>query len=407
MTIGIVGGGASGLTAAIAAKRTRPQACVTVLERGPRVGRKLMLTGNGRCNLTNADAGPERYHGASPAFVRGILEQMTPADTLRFFADIGVPARTEEHGKVYPMSGQASSVADALRFEAERLGVSTRVDTCVTRMRPKGKALELACSDGPLTFDSVVLACGGRAGLPDEGAGTGYELLSQLGHRITSLAPAIVQVRTEPHLVRQLSGIRLDARAAAVSGGRSVRSEAGEVLFTDYGLSGPAVLQLSRAFSMGQADRVALDLMPDVPQEDVLGMLRFRRKRFAERKLEEYVSGMLSKRLGQVVLKYAGLSLSAEAAGLTEEEMLAVLEGIKRFTLRVTGVNGFQQAQVTAGGADTGQFDPATLASRVVPGLFACGEVLDVDGDCGGYNLQWAWSSGWVAGTNAAKAANG
>ncbi len=406
MNIAIVGGGASGLTAAIAAARGNPSARVVIYEQNTRVGKKILLTGNGRCNLTNVRIETARYHGANSGFISRVLTHLSLPDTLRFFADIGVPAR-EEDGRMYPASGQASSVLDALRFEAEALGVELVCAAAVDDVQLDGGRLSLFVNGGFRVCDRLIVATGGVAGVGSEKARGGYAMLEKLGHRITHLSPAIVQIRAEPSFARPLSGIRLVAGARAVIAERPVREVTDEILFTDYGLSGPAILHLSRVFSAGRdADmRVELNLAPEMDARALEKELCFRKDRFPARMCDEYLSGLLSKRLGQAVVKHAGLELTRAVATLTVDEIARVRDLILCLPLRVAGVNGFAQAQVTAGGADTAQFDPATLESRLIPGLYACGEILDVDGDCGGFNLQWAWSSGHLAGASAAKEA--
>lgn len=399
----IIGGGASGLMAAIAAKETDGRLDVSLLEGRDRVGKKLLATGNGRCNLTNLGPLEGRYHG-DWNWIRQVLEQFTVEQTLSFFHSIGVSAVELEEGKAYPRSLQAASVLDALRYRAQELGVQTICTRQVTEIRRNGQGFSLLCKDGVSVPASAVIVCaGGKASASLSSDGAGYPLLSALGHSVTPLFPAIVQLRTDTSLLRPLKGIKVTARVTARAGGDS-RCETGEVLFTEYGLSGPPVLQVSRLFSAGQSGRILLDLIPDWTDQELLRELKQRRTALSRRPLEQYLVGLLPKRLGETLLKAAGMvPLQRPVSAITERETRALAGWIKRWELAVKGPHSWQSAQVTAGGVRTAEFDPSTLESSKVRGLFAAGEVLDVDGDCGGFNLQWAWSSGRVAGVSAAR----
>ena len=404
----IVGGGASGLTAAIAAARTAPAARVRIAERLDRVGKKLLVTGNGRCNITNRDQSPDRYHTASPGAARRVLEAFPLERTQEFFQDLGVELKFDGAGRAYPYSLQASSVLDALRAEAAALGVEILCGARVLDLRPaKGglsAILQLQEGQTRLSCRRVVLAAGGSAAPRLGSDGDGCRLLSGLGHTILPLTPAIVQLKTDPTYTRPLKGVKIEGRATLYLNGRR-RSETGEVLFTEYGLSGPPVLQISREAARAEAGaaEVSVDCMPEYPFHQVAGLLRRRAERRPAAPLEGFFTGLLHKRLGQVLLKSCGLSLQAPAGSLTPSHLQTLTSRIKDFRFPVTGTTGFANAQTTAGGASLESFDPHTLASRLLRGLYACGEALDVDGDCGGYNLQWAWSSGYVAGRAAAR----
>lgn len=393
--IAVIGGGASGLAAAIAAGRFG--ASVTVYERGKRVGKKILATGNGRCNLTNVGASEDDYHGGDTGFMAPAIERFWVGETLEFFSGLGVLARFEEDGKVYPYSGTASSVLDVLRRETERLGAETVCGFDVKTVRATKRGFEIEAYDGRRgSAGRVIIACGGKAA-PDLGSnGSGYELLKSFGHRITPLSPSLVQIKTEPETVRKLKGIKLNARVTI-----GANSAEGELLFTDYGLSGPPVFTLSSRID--GADKVYIDMMPEYSFGDVLELLISRAKKLGYVPLEDFFTGMINKRVVQALLKSAGIApLSRKAETLTEQELRRAAGAIKRLCLELRGTMSWNNAQVTKGGAVTEDFDPETMESRLVKGLYACGEVLDIDGDCGGYNLQWAWSSGYIAGVSAA-----
>ncbi len=412
----IIGGGAAGLAAAVflgrECRRQGLRARILLLEKGPRVGKKLLATGNGTCNLTNTGATPARYHGKDPAFVRPALEKFPPGETMRFFASIGVECAARPDGRVYPLPAQAAAVLDCLRLEAAALGVEERCSAAVKALRPVDNGFILTLEGAMLRARQVLVCCGGAAAPALGGGNDGYALLESLGHARTPLFPSIVQLKTDTTFLRALKGVRVDGTATICLEGRPLASETNEILFAEYGLSGPAVMQISRpAAAWVQAGRhgrleTVLDLLPSLKAEETRACLAARRA-LPDRTLENYLTGLLQKRLGQTLLRAAGFSLSAPAAGLTDADVCRLAGMAKGWRIAITGTKGFDSAQVTAGGTATAGFDPQTMASLRVKGLYAAGEVLDIDGDCGGFNLQWAWASAFAAATAMAAALGG
>ncbi|MGI6265061.1 MAG: aminoacetone oxidase family FAD-binding enzyme [Acutalibacteraceae bacterium] len=396
--IAVIGGGAAGLTAAVALAQGGKT--VTVWEKAPRVGRKLIATGNGTCNITNRDLALSHYHGADPAFALSALEAFTDRDTVAFFGSIGVDCVTDPDGRVYPRSRQAGSVLDCLRLALQAAGGTVVTGRTVGAIHPQKGGFSLAVGDERATADAVIVAVGGAAA-PSLGGGVdGYALLTALGHTRTPLFASIVQLRTDTAFVKAIKGIRVDA-AVTLEGNGQTATARGEVLFTEYGLSGPAVMAISRLAGdwerRKRGDMTArLDLLPDLSKEDLTAILR-RRRALPGRDGGSFLTGFLNTRVGQTAVRMAGLSLSAPAGGLTDGDLKRIAGAIKNWRLPVTGTQGFSGAQVTAGGIATADFDPRTMRSRLVPGVYAVGEVLDIDGDCGGYNLQWAFSSAMAA----------
>ena len=392
----IIGGGASGLIAAVALARGGRH--VTLLEKQDRVGRKLLSTGNGRCNLTNLKAGADNYYSGRKA-VRKALRSWPPKKVVAFFETLGIPCVSDEAGRVYPMSRQAASVVDALRLGCEEAGVETRTGFRVIALTPTGDGFEAVSEDGGRVRARCALVCTGGLAAPKlGGCGDGYRLLEGLGHAIAPRFPAIAALITPPEPVRGLKGIRAEAEVALLCGGETVRSEHGEVLFAESGVSGIAAMQLAHpvnvALSAGKGCAVRLDFTPGM---DAVALLHRRAKDLPKRSLDDFLNGVVPKRLGQTLVKAAGLSLSATAGTLTGRQLDALAGLLSGWTLPVTGTQGYDQAQVTGGGASLNGFDVRCMASLGVEGLFAAGEVLDVDGDCGGFNLQWAWSSALLA----------
>lgn len=387
------------MTAALTAARLGHE--VTLYERQARVGRKLMATGNGRCNLTNTGAGPSNYHGEAPDFVRPALEAFPSEAALDFFRGLGLLAREEWGGRVYPLSNSANSVVDVLRQALDAAGVELIAGDRVRELRRFGSGYSVTTESGDKrSFDAVVVACGGLAGEKLGGGRDGYELLKALGHTRTALRPALVQITTEPAYPRSLKGIKADCALRVLSRGGLLASSCGELLFTETGVSGPAAFDVSRAVSeAGDAKlELEIDFLRDYTPAEVLAHLQNRVKTAPELPASELLTGSVHNRLGRMLIKYADVEASAPLSALSERELRTVAAACKRFKLPVRGTEGFANAQVTAGGIRTSEFDPRTLESRLYPRLFACGEVLDIDGDCGGYNLQWAWSSGVLAG---------
>ena len=395
MKIAVIGGGASGITAAISASRKGAQ--VTVYERCDRIGRKILATGNGRCNYTNINADIENYHGQNTDFIKPATKKFWVSDTVSFFKKIGMLTKIEDNGKAFPYSLQASAVLDVLRFELQRLGVEivTDFEVCQIKKEKSGFLIE-SYSGKKAHADKVILSTGGKASPSLGSNGSGYDIAKKLGLQVSQLFPSLVQVKTSTEVVKALKGIKTDAVVTATSGGNSETSQ-GEVLFCDYGLSGPAVFNVSRFCAVNKNTKIKLDLLPEIDYNSLREILTNRKSENVS--LENYFIGMLNKKIGIVLMKYAKiLPLSRTSDTLNGSEISGLCKAIKSFTLDVTGTMSWNNAQVTAGGILTNQINPETFECKHIKGLYITGELLDIDGDCGGYNLQWAWSSGYIAG---------
>ena len=393
MTIAVIGAGASGMMAALTAAE-QPENEILLFERQARVGRKLAVTGNGRCNLTNTGAAPENYHGTQPDFAAAALAAFPPAAALNWFAAHGLMTVTEPGGRVYPLSNAANSVVDVLRFALARPNITLRAGEAVTAVRRQGRGFVIETEHETIPAGRVIIACGGAAGAKAGGVRDGYALLQSLGHRRTALHPALVQLTTDPTYPRALKGVRADARVTLTRGREILARSAGEVQFTEKGVSGPAVF----AACGGEGQTVTLDLLREHSAPECLAFLQARRATAPALPCEEVLTGTVHNRVGKMLLRCAGIPGGRPLGDVTDAELKALVRAAKGFALPVRGTEGFESAQVTAGGIRTDEFDPATMGSLLVPGLYACGEVLDIDGDCGGYNLQWAWASGRAAG---------
>ena len=353
-TVGIIGGGASGLIAAISAARAGAQ--VTLIEHMDRVGKKILSTGNGRCNLTNYRMEPECYHCSQKDFPMKVIQGFGVEETLEFFKYLGIVPK-DRNGYVYPNSDQAASVLDVLRWETERLGIRVLLSCQVSVIKPQ--------RDG------------------------GFLIWSSQGT-----------------LYKQLAGIRTEARIRLLADGICMAEDKGELQLTDYGLSGIPVFQISRyasrALDKGSRVRASIDFMPSWKEDEAFRLLKKRAVMLKEKPVGELFTGMLNRKLAQVLIKLSGIDPSALCERLGNRQLERILYQLKSYEAIVMSVNPFSNAQVCCGGVDTREVDPDTMESRIRTGLYLAGELLDVDGICGGYNLQFAWSSGWIAGQSAA-----
>lgn len=401
MKIAVIGGGASGLVAAIAAARKGAE--VTIYEKLNKVGKKILATGNGRCNYTNMNMSIDRYHGKNINAVENILNFFDLNKTLNFFEDLGINPYIGDLGKVYPSSLQASSVLDVLRYEAERLKVQEVTDFEVIELRKNKDKFSIIGKDTVYVADKVILSTGGKAS-PQLGTdGSGYILAKSLGHKIIEPFPALVQLKLKGKYFKRITGIRFDGVVKGLTDKKLIREDEGEILFTDYGISGPPILQISRnvieELNKGIKVYVSVDMFPNSSKSDLYDLLSVRFNKIGYKSIEEGLIGFINKKLISVILLEAGFEdLNKECGKLNKKEIYKIIDILKEWKFEVIGHNSWQQAQSTAGGVDMSEVNPNTLESVKVKGMYLSGEILDVDGDCGGFNLQWAWSSGYVAG---------
>jgi len=404
--LAIIGGGASGLVGGIFAKRIlKDRAKVIILERMDRIGKKLLATGNGRCNFTNMNMSVSDFFGENPDFVKYALDNFGVYDTLDFFEKLGVYPNEEENGKMYPYSGQASSVLDVLRYELQRIEAEIVTGFKVKSIKHTKTGFKIVPLSGKsINADRVIVAAGGCAS-PNLGSdGSGFDILRDLGHRVTKLSPALVQLKTDMNIVKGLKGIKFTGNVKMFTEGKFVKEEYGEVLFTDYGLSGPPIFRLSVISAINKKCSVFLDFMPCLSKKDIFDLLSERKKNLYYLTMENFFTGLFNKRIGNAISKKSGIEkLSFPVSMLNKEIIWRMTDNIKEFSFDIIGQNGFNNAQVTAGGVCTREFNDKTMESLKVNGLYACGEVLDIFGNCGGFNLQWAWSSGMLAGKSAAE----
>ena len=401
--IAVIGGGASGMIAAITARKSGKE--VVVLERKDRILKKVLITGNGRCNITNVNADISNYFGKNISSVENILNSFNPQDTMDFFNGLGIICNEENSGKVYPLSGQASSVVDALRFEAERLGIKIETEFYVRKIEKDGFKFKIYSEERKkIEAGRVIIAAGGQS-YPELGSnGSGFELAKELGHSVTKLSPSIVQLKTEKHQVKGLQGIKTDVAVTAYGDNKKICTYDGELLFTDYGISGNVVFNISFVMPLYKNVEFEIDFMEKFVYNELYEMLKERKKTMSHLTMENYFNGMINKKLGQFLSKMSGIEkLSKPVKDLNDSEIRKLCTVLKKYRIKILDTTGFKNAQVTAGGVSLDEVNSETLESKIVKGLYFSGEVLDVYGECGGFNLQWAWASGYIAGKNAAK----
>lgn len=400
----IIGGGASGLTAAIAAKDFGID--VAIVEATDRIGKKILTTGNGRCNISNNCIKPPftNYHSSNPKFNFSPLDKFSLNNTKDFFLSLGLPIVALPSGKLYPQSLQASSVVDILKMSIEDRCIPLYTN-CKIKDIHKGKIFKLSTTNEEyklFTANKIILACGGKTAPKTGSDGSGYTLAKNLGHSITSLVPGIVQLKLDYNHLKALSGVKFDGYATLLVDDTVVKKDFGEILFTDYGISGPPILQISALASQNifkkRKTEVVVDLMPSYSLDELEDFIECHFAILSHRPIINALIGVIHKKLIPVILKECGITdLQIPCYELSWKEKKNLINTLKGWKFTCTGTNDFNQAQVTVGGVDTKDINYDTLESNLIPNLYFCGEILDVHGDCGGFNLQWAWSSGYTA----------
>jgi predicted Rossmann fold flavoprotein len=401
--VGVIGGGAAGMMAALSASRILSAGDVVLLEKNPMLGRKILATGNGRCNFSNRGCSWKDYGGKDLSLVRHAFEHLSPAQTVELFEELGVLAREESEGRLYPYSEQASSVADALQSALEETGVVIRLEREVTGVKkPEGKFV-VEWDGGFTQVESLIIATGGKAGHGFGSTGDGYGFAKSFGHSLERPLPALVRVVTESGVSDNLKGVRAKGAVSLAKEKKLVAREEGEIQFTEDGLSGICIFNLSRILGDKPSDySIQIDLFPGFSVERLLGLLESRGSTFGNRPAKSILEGMLHSRLIPIYLELSGVDASSSTCQVDDEKLLCLARLLKCREVAVKATKGWKEAQVTVGGVKGEEVYGETLESKIVPGLFFAGEVLDVDGKCGGWNLQWAWSSGWTAGKHAA-----
>lgn len=397
----IIGAGASGLMAAAAA--ASKGARVALLEHKDDIGKKILATGNGRCNFTNTDMSVNKFHG-SKALIKNGLAQFNYADTIRFFKELGIPAY-DNAGYIYPNSRQAASVVAAFRMELMRLHVDVKTGINITDIKPADDRTGYCIQTDKGSFKSkrLIIACGLTASPKLGSDGSLFRQIEALGHHIQKPLPTLCGFSCDGLNFKKITGVRCDATVASVIDGQMTEQNTGELQLADYGISGIPVFQISslmsRALDKGQMVEVIIDFLPAFSDDELNGYIKDRSITTTDnRSLNEMLNGLLNNKLLLELIHKSGVSPDKKGRLLTDDDCKSLTRSIKHTAVSVKKPRGAEFAQVCAGGICTKEIDVRTLESKIHPGLYFCGELLDVDGICGGYNLQWAWTSGYIAG---------
>ena len=407
-TLAIIGGGASGMLAGITALETNPDIKVIIFDQKDILGKKILSTGNGRCNLTNEKMSLDYFRSDEPQLISSVLKDFGYPDTIRFFENLGLLTKSR-NGYVYPRCDQASVVRSVLDNRLKELGADIRRETTVTAIFRTKKGFQIETGSGNIQADRIILSAGGKASSKLGSDGSGYTLAKSLGHSVVPIVPALVQLKVKDFAFTKASGVRTDAKVTALVNRRVAASDSGELQITNYGISGIPVFQISRYISRAlyekQNAQVMIDFLPELEEASLRELFNKRLHHLSENpkaKPEELLTGILHTKLIPEILRIAGIRFSAKLNMIKDSELTRLCEVLKFCMLNISDTNGFDNAQVSAGGISLKEVDMETMQSCITKGLYLAGELLDVDGICGGYNLQWAWATGYLAGKHAA-----
>lgn len=394
--IAVIGGGAGGLFFTALAAKMHKDKNIILIEKNQRVGKKLLITGNGRCNLTNIYVKEENYHGTFRAYTGEVLKACSSDKVLELFSEMGLMTKADDFGRVYPKSNQASSVLDVLRFNAEKENVTFCCE-CKALSVEKSNLFKIATDKGNFTADKVIVATGGAASPKAGGDKSGYEILKNLGHTVIKPSPALCPVLVKSDYLKSLKGVRVQGEIGLEVDGKCVRKELGEIQFTENALSGICVFNLSGYIEKHKSCILKIKLMPELDFNALVETLCRNREVFSTLDAENLMTGMLHKRVAQIVLKDAKVSLNKKARDISDKEIKAIASKLNSLDFEVLGVKDLSDAQVTKGGVKGDEIDAKTMESKKIKGLYVIGEALDCNGDCGGFNLHFAFATAYLA----------
>ncbi len=402
-TVAVIGAGPAGMSAAIAA--AGKGAKVVVFERNDIAGKKLLLTGNGRCNFTNVDIHADYYSFEEGSVADEVLNSLSSRDICEYFADLGVLSM-ERKGGMYPVTGQAATIQTAFVQAMEQFGIEVIYNACIGEIASDNEQFVIHTNNNKMSFDAVILACGGKAAPKTGSDGFGYRLARGFGHTVTRTYPVLVQMQSDAPGLKQIAGVRCYANVTALVNGKKVASDYGELQLTDYGLSGIPVFHLSRFLSKeteeGMACEIAVDFLPQISGDALEAFVTKRINDLKGYTIKDFITGIVHNKLADYILTMRKIDEGYTVVPEDKEMIMKLLTAMKDWHFNVTGHKGFENAQVTKGGVVLDEID-GNMESKLVKGLFFAGEMVDVDADCGGYNLHWAFASGIKAGETAAK----
>ncbi|MFA7561548.1 MAG: NAD(P)/FAD-dependent oxidoreductase [Candidatus Izemoplasmatales bacterium] len=399
----VIGGGASGIIAALSAKTEKNE--VIILEKNNRIGKKILVTGNGRCNYTNITLTELDYN--HPNFVKNIFSQFSVNETLDFFEQMGIIAKIEEEGKAFPLSEQASSFLDVFLYELEKRQIKLVTNFDVNKIVKRKETFQIISKDkNIINADKVIIATGGKA-MPLTGSdGSGYDIACSFGHKLIDVFPALVKLKLDSPYLKQLSGVKINSQVDLMVDGKVEQTQNGDILFTNYGISGPTILELSKRANellLENKDvKLRVILVQSVPKAKIINRIF----NSLGNPIDQTLIGLVNKRFINVLIKEANIDKNNTLVkNLDKSQIYNLVNLLYDIKFKVIGSLGFEEAQVTSGGIDTNEINSSTMESKIVKGMYFSGEVIDIDARCGGYNLQWAWSSGYIAGENARESA--
>jgi len=391
----VVGAGAAGLIASITAARAGNK--VTLLEQNSKIGKKILVSGNGKCNIDNKYINPTRFHSQDPDFIEKVLEGYGVDVVEKFFTSIGLELTEGKEGKMFPLSLQASSVVELLEYEANRAGVEILCDYAVTSISKERETFTLETTQGSKTCTKLLLASGSPAAPQLGGSNSGYAFATKMGHTLIPRHPSLVQLCSEETWVKACAGVKVAGIAQLYANGEYITEKKGDLLFTNYGISGLAILDLSREVSTRLANydycELNLDIMPELSKEKLTNLLLNRIQQESDKPLTLWLQGVINKKLIAIIVEQSKCKAKTEKE-LNRKEIGKLVYAIKNLKLSINDTKGFKGAEVATGGINTTEIDPQTMESKLVPNLYFAGEILDVDGDRGGFNFHFAWVSG-------------
>ncbi len=393
----IVGGGASGLICAISAKRNNKNLKVAILEQNNKIGKKLLATGNGRCNLTNMNMSCDNFHGSFN--IGTVLNKYSPSKLIKYFETMGLVSKAEENGLVYPFSKQASAVLQILRFECNRLGVKIICDEAVSNIKKDNNGFKVFAND-TYHCKKIVLCCGGKASPECGGSGAGLDLVKNLGHKIITPTASLCPVEVTDKNIKLLKGVRASATVTLLDGNKEVHSEIGEVQFTENALSGICIFNLSSYIKDCKEPNIKVSILDNISFNELYDIIKNRRNIFRIDSAENLLIGFLNNKIAVYLLKTCGINYSKICKDISENELSQLVDKILNWNFICKKTTNFKKAQVMAGGVFGKEINENTMESKIVKNLYICGELIDINGDCGGYNLHFAFAGGIIAGEN-------
>lgn len=394
----IIGGGPSGMMAAITAAKSHS---VLLVEKNPSLGRKILATGNGRCNLTNRNAEKSRYHGGNPEFIEEVLKQYDQFETMKFFENLGVILKEEDNGRIFPRTNQAQTIVDTLVHKLQEDKVEVRLNINVKRINRSIDSFHVIFDSGDsVECEKVILTTGGKASSHLGSTGDGYYWAELLGHKTTPTYPALVPLETVENWPKEISGLRVEGKSSISVDGNIISEKTGDILFTHFGLSAPAVMAHAGliAPNLDKNMLIHLDLFPELSEKELDQVLTKMFDTAGKKSLKNTLSGIIPSNLASVVLVELNLSQDKKTAEISKNDRAKIAKYLKDIALKIKQLRPFKEAQVTHGGVILDEINVESMESKKAKGLYFAGEILDVDGDSGGFNLQWAWSSGHLAG---------